>query len=142
MLEHVDLWLRVVIGIGAVVGLVAGYFRWAVPRMQRNEAMSDAMLGRPEVKDRSGAVVQPSQPGMPARVAELADAVKELVQMQHRVDKVEAEQNKLAARVDDLEGVTSQLQQAHLERIVSRVESTQAWGAIEAAAKATPPDEP
>lgn len=134
MIAHTNEVVVLVGGVLSIVGLLwGGWLKWGRPKAQRAEAMSEAMLGRAEVRDRSGALIQPAQPGMPAQVAELTDAVRELVQMQHRVDGVEAQ---LAA----VDGRVKVLEDARMEHVVSRAESAAAYSAIEAAVNATPPD--
>lgn len=117
-------------GVLAIVGLAGGWwYKWG----RQMTATSEAILGRAEVTDRSGAVIQEAQPGMPAQVARLTEMVGRLADMHHRVDSVENRLGRVEERVEVLEAGT-------VERVMTKVESATAFSAIEAAVKATPED--
>lgn len=124
--------------VGACVAIAAtvlgAWFKWGRPKAVQAEAVGEAILGRPEVRDRSGAVIQPAQPGMVAQVATLTETVRALVDMNQRVDRVEGEVAEVKNRVSILED-------ARVEQVMSRLDSASAFSAIEAVAKSTPPDE-
>lgn len=135
MLDSANAVTALIAGIVVILGAVGGWwYKRGRPKVRQVEAMSEAILGRAEVRDRSGAVIQKAQPGMPAQVAELTEAVRDLVKMQHRVDIVEDD-------VRDLQGRVTVLEEARLEHVVSRVESAEAYRAIQAAQRAASPDD-
>lgn len=77
--------------IAAVIALVGFWVKFVLPRQRMNDATNTAILGRPEVRDRSGSLIQPAQPGMVAQVAVLTETLRELVDgrfrtLEHRVD--------------------------------------------------------
>ena len=65
--------------LAIVIGLITAWVKWGLPKQRLNAAANTAILGRPEVKDRSGAVIQPAEPGMVAQVATLTETLRELV---------------------------------------------------------------
>lgn len=131
-----------------VVGLVtalAGWWRWVHPRIESTKkdgaAMRDAILGREPVVDSiTGRELAPALPGIGVRMAHqedqmrlLTDAVSKIADSHQRLEHVEKRVDEIAIDVADLKAGT-------LERIMARAESTQAWSAVEAIAKA-PTDE-
>lgn len=129
---------QVVVLVGGVLAILAtlagGWFKWGRPRAQQTAAVSEAILGRPEVTDRSGAVIQPAQAGMVAQVSELKIEVRTLVDTHLLVRGVVQDIKDVKERVKVLED-------ARVEHVVSRAESAAAFSAIEAAVKATPEQE-
>ena len=57
----------------AVVALVAGLIAWMRRQGHMLGALSDAILGQEEVKDRSGAPIRDPQPGLAAQVKDIRD---------------------------------------------------------------------
>lgn len=146
MIEGISNTVVLIGGVLSIVGILAGgWLKWGRPKAKQAEAVSEAILGRPEVTDRSGAVIQPAQPGMVAQVAALTDTVRELVNMHQRVDGVEGEQKAIRAEVAEFRieigGRVKVLEDARVEQVVSRAESAAAFSAIEAAVKANPDNE-
>ena len=129
--------VAVVVGCLTVVGLMAGWwYKFGRPMA----ATAEAILGRAEVTDRSGAVVQEAQPGMPAQVAELAKTVRVLVEMNRTVDGVVADVAVLRSDVASVSDRVTVLEHGAVERVASKVESAQAFKAIEAVALQQPDD--
>lgn len=132
-----------------VVGLVtalAGWWRWVRPRLERvkkdGAAMRDAVLGRDPIVDSiTGRELAPALPGVGVRMAHqedqmrlLTDAVSKIADSHQRLAHVET-------RVDNIESDVADLKAGAMERIMARAESAQAWSAVEAVAKSTPPGE-
>lgn len=120
--------------IGSLAALAALMGAWWYKYGRPMTATSEAILGRAEVKDRSGAVIQPAQPGLPAQMARIAETVEQLVQMNRRVDDVTADVAELRGEVAEVKKDVASLKDAHVERVMTKVESAQAFAAIEAVA--------
>ena len=134
---------------GAVVALItalAGWWRWVRPRIERvkkdGAAMRDAVLGREVVVDSiTGRELAPALPGIGVWMAHqedqmrlLTDAVSKIADSHRRLEHVEQRVDEIAVDVADLKA-------ASMERIMARAESAQAWQAVEAVAKSTPPEQ-
>lgn len=139
-LQSANAWLAAIGGVLLIGGTIAAAIKWGRPKARQAEAVGEGILGRPEITDRSGAVIQPAQPGMVAQVAALTDTVRELVNMHHRVDGVEVAQAEMRAEIAAVDGRVKVLEDARVEQVVSRAESAAAFSAIEAAVKAPPTD--
>jgi hypothetical protein len=79
----------------AVTGLGL-WVKYGLPRWKESAEANAALLGRPEVKDRAGAVESPAQPGMAAQIYALTQKVEELVDI-HRFQALEEKVNAQAA---------------------------------------------
>ena len=129
-------WLKLGLGLGAAISLIAGWLRWVRPRYRRGRsqfvAARDSIIGRPAVYDSiTGVEREPALPGVGVRLANteahlsvLAEAVASIAQSH--------------ARLEDHEVRLVALEAASVERIVSRAESAAGWRAMEAAARAQP----
>ena len=138
------------IGLTAtVIGIItalASWWRWGRPKVQQAKreatAMRDAILGRERVVDSiTGRELAEPLPGIGVRMAHqeeqmrmLTDAVSKIADSHRRLEHVEQ-------RVDRHDEEIADLRAAQMERIVTRAESAQAWSAVEAVAKSTPPDQ-
>lgn len=90
--------------------------------------VSDSILGRPAVIDTiTGKELAPALPGIGQRMDTVERAVIALAD-QH-------------LKLDDHEGRIKALEEAAVERVVTRAESAQAWQTMEAAIKATPEED-
>lgn len=134
------LWVSVIGGVLLIVGTLATWMKVGRRSAKKVEAVSDAILGRAEVLDRSGAVIQEAQPGMPAQVKALTEAVAELVNLTNRLDATDKSVAEVRADLSVVKKDVQTLKDARLEHVVTRVESAQAFAAIEAVAKAQPED--
>ena len=127
-----------ILGLAAVVlGIVAtGTGLWLGLRKQARALASlvDAVLGHEEARDRSGAVYQPAQPGLAARLAAMDAKVDRLIALDRRVTNLEDSHANLAGRV-------SVLEDSRVERVVTQAESTAVWRAVEAANTRRDPDD-
>lgn len=131
MLEHANAVIAAVVGTVVIFGAIIGFVRWLRPKLQQMEAVGEAILGRPEARDRSGKVFQEPQPGAAARLKAIEESLSNLPQ---RVGQLEN-------RVDAHEVLLAELNATHRERVAGKIEQTAAWQAIEAVAKTTPPAE-
>lgn len=86
-------------------------------------AVADAILGTPAIKDRQGGTLDPGNPGLVHRVAQVEEAV---VEFRHMVGLLTETQKRLDL-IDNRVGV---LEEARLERIVTQAESAQMWRAV------------
>lgn len=131
--------------IGIITAL-ASWWRWGRPKVQQAKreatAMRDAILGRERVVDSiTGRELAEPLPGIGVRMAHqeeqmrmLTDAVSKIADSHQRLGHIEV-------RVDGLEEDVADLKAGRMERIIARAESAQAWSAVEAVAKSTPPDQ-
>jgi hypothetical protein len=123
-------WVTLALGFIALVSAVAGgWFKWVSPKFRRASAevteIRDNILGRPAIKNEiTGKVIAEAVPSLGTQIAGLGDAVRELT--------------KSHKRLDDLEDRVEKLEEAAVERVVTRAESAAAFRAIEAAVQATP----
>jgi hypothetical protein len=107
----------------AALGVIYGGWRRIRPVMRRGTAAVDALVGKEAVTDRSGQVLEPSQPGLVHRVATVEEAV---VEFRHMVGLLTETQHTLTehgARIKALED-------ARVERLVTQAESAHMWRAV------------
>lgn len=123
--------------IAAVLGIIAtGAGLWASLRRQARSlaAVVDAVLGHEEARDRSGAVFQPAQPGLAARLSSVDAKLDRLINLDRRVADLEEGHANLTGRI-------SVLEDSRVERALTQAESAAAWQAI-GAAQTQPLDQP
>lgn len=128
----------------AVLASFGAFARWVWPKWRafgrKVDAGLSAVIGNEEVRHpASGRVIAPARPGLGVWMATtddalttLSTAVRALAEQHGRLDDHEHRLGVLGIRVDRLEA-------ASVERIVSRADSTAAWGAMQAASESTPP---
>ena len=131
--------ITLTLGFVALAGVVLGWLRWVRPKIHRGRkevvAVRDAILGREAITDSvTGKEIAPALPGMGVRMAHqesqmalLTDAVAKIADSH--------------GRLESLEDRVKALEEASVERIVTRAESAQAWRAI-AAVHESDDDEP
>ena len=130
-------------GFAAVVIAVIGGTTSFVVALRRQgkmlAAMYDAVMGQEEVRDRSGAAIRESQPGLAAmqrlmgsQVEGVDRKVDALVQLPQRVSALES-------RIDDHATRIITLETGAVERIVTRAESMQHLHTVERALDSQPP---
>ena len=124
------------LSLATALTVVAGWFRWVLPRYRRWRgqfvAARDSIIGRPaELDSITGTELAPALPGVGVRLEALerhlgvlADAVKSLAQSH--------------VQLEDHEDRIQKLEIASVERIVTRVDSAAGWRAMEEAVKAQP----
>jgi hypothetical protein len=111
--------------VTALVAIAAGA-RWLLPRLARFfrslDRMFETINGRPAEVDRSGREVAPPVPSLSVQMADIKAELGERRLMEERLTNVE--------------GRVTALESGHqVERVVSKLESAQAWAAVEAIAK-------
>jgi hypothetical protein len=138
--------LALLLTAATLISVIGGWLRWGRPRVtkakQEATAMRDAILGRePMVDSITGKELAPALPGIGVRMAHqedqmrlLTDAVSKIADSHVRLENVER-------RVDQHDDEIKDLRSAQMERVMARAESAQAWSAVEAVAKAQPPDQ-
>lgn len=109
------------LGILGIAALLIG--AWRSKSRQRLAAALDALIGREEVKDRSGNVLAPAQPGAMHRLETMETAVTTLAE-------VVTDQRELRGEVSDLHHRVGVLEDARAERLVTQVESAHMWRAV------------
>lgn len=133
-------WLTLALGIIALLSALAGFWvKWLRPKVRRASAeiteVRDNILGRPAiVNEITKKEVAPAVPSLGAQIAGLGEAVRELTKSHARLDNLET-------RVDKVEGYEVRiikLEEASIERIVTRAESAAGWTAMAEAIKADP----
>lgn len=128
------------LAVGAVLALLAGWARWLRPRWRRVmrdvKAARDSLLGREAVVDTiTGKEISPALPGVGARMAHQEQQMDLLTMTVTKLVDQQQHQAALEARVGHVEGRVAALEEAAVERVVTRAESTAAWRAMEAAAR-------
>lgn len=143
----IDPWVKTLLGLCALAGVAAGFLKWVWPLFkafaQDLTSARDSIVGRAAVHDSiTGRTVSPELPGIGVRMANQEVQMGELT-------RAVADLAKSHVRLDDLDGrVRAQnirlvaLEEAAVERVVSRAESAAAWRVVEAVARATPDPEP
>lgn len=132
--------------IATLVSVLGGWLRWGRPRVakakQEATAMRDAILGREPVVDSiTGRELAPALPGIGVRQARTEDQMALLTEAVSKIADSHVRLAHIETRVDDLAVDVADLKAGAMERIMARVEAAQAWSAVEAVAKTTPPDE-
>lgn len=141
-----DDWSAWIITIGAVFTVLMGFFRWVWPRWRafwnKIGGVSDAILGREAIVDRvTGKELVPAQPGLGVRQANQEQQMELLtVTVTKLVDQQDYLQA-LSRVVDGHDDRITALEDAAVERVVSKVESAHMFQAMDSAIKATPPPE-
>ena len=136
-------WVTFLLALATLLGVLIGWLHLVHPRILRGRsevtAIRDSILGRDAIVDSiTGREIEPALPGVGVRLAAteehlgvLAESVASLVLMHERIDRVEMHDKVQDGRIDKLE-------EASVERIVSRAESAAGWRAMEEAIKAEP----
>lgn len=131
-----------IVAVAAAIGALAllGRYalrgwRWQRAFSRKATAIGDAILGRDAVVDSiTGKEIAPPLPGMGVRMAHQEQQMEAITVA---VTKLASQQEYLV----DHERRIKALEDSSLERIVTRAESAQAWSAVEAISKSSPPDE-
>lgn len=131
------------VGIAALIGAIAAFVRWGLPRYRQARSTTRAvvatLVGTEEVRDPiTNELIRPAQPGVGVQVSDLRMAVTKLVEQQAHTEALQGHFHDLERRTKTNEDDIAELKAAQVERIVSRAESAAAFRAIEEAVKATP----
>lgn len=94
LLTNFDALSETLIGVGALLGLFVGFWRWVRPRTKRvaadANAVRDVLLGRDAIFDSiTGRELAPALPGIGQRTATLEHAVTQLADQQVRLDDLD-----------------------------------------------------
>lgn len=68
--------IGIVVGVLTILGIIVGVVKFANKVFKQMDAIAEGVLGRPEVRDRSGAVIEKALPSIQARVSSLEDMLK------------------------------------------------------------------
>lgn len=90
---------------------------------ERNAAVADAILGEPEVTDRSGEVIQPARPGLVHRVGTVEEAVIKMGDLAALITEA-------LRRIDTVDARVQVLERATVERLLTKAESAAMWKAV------------
>jgi hypothetical protein len=131
-------WEAAIVLTGLALATLFGWIKVVRPRIRRVvhkfTAASDSILGREAVVDSiTGVERSPALPGIGVRMADVEN---------HVAGMASALQSIAASHVvlEDHEHRLVRLEEAAVERVVSRAESAAAWGAMQAASESTPPE--
>lgn len=129
LLGNMDALTKAIAFAVTAVGAMFGIYRWFRPKWRAIsadvQAGRDALVGRDAVVDSiTGKELAPALPGIGVRMATMETAVAKLVET--------------TLRLDDHELRITSLEEGAVERVAAKLESAQAWRAVEAVAKATP----
>ena len=138
MIASLTTGMGLIVLVGAVTGVLAGWFKVIRPRyvrwQKRQTAKMDAILGREARYDSiTGELVQPPLPGIGVR---MANQEQGLIALALTVEKI-ADSHE---RLNNHEARLKALEDARVEHVVSRAESAAAFTAMEAAINANPHD--
>ena len=150
LLDTADRAASVALAVGGVVALVAGLIAWMRRQGHMLGALSDAILGQEEVKDRSGAPIRDPQPGLAAQVKDIRDeqiaAAAHVRAIADHAVRIAATEGGLSDAVRTLTEhariLTDHAQQIEtlaastVERVITRAESVQHLAMLD---RATPP---
>lgn len=145
MIEGINQTTQLVIGVCTAVALSAGAYKvlwygtrnprkpgWVKAGLERVRSAFDAILGREAVVDSiTGKELAPALPGIGQRMSTVEQALVTFAQNQHELEIIRDLTKEHGERLTALE-------EASVERVVSKAESAAAWRAMEAATKATP----
>lgn len=140
MIEGTNEAVALALGITALLGVFVGWVRWVRPKIRNGRrevvAVRDAILGRDAIHDSiTGKEIEPALPGMGVRMAHQEQQMQILTEAVAKIADSHLALENLEKRVKVLED-------ARMERVVSRAESANAWRAIAAAHEAGPNETP
>lgn len=115
--------VTLILGLIGVVGAAYATWRRFRPGVRRASAALDAIIGKEAVVDRSGKVMEPSQPGLVHRVATVEEAV---VEIRHVV----ALWNETQHTLNDHANRIKALEDARVDRLIAQAESAHMWRAV------------
>lgn len=115
-------------GIGAIVALLYGAYRWVVPRFRSASnwfvGMAEAIGGRPPMVDRAtGKEVSPMVPALGVRLDRFEEGQERLATVVTDLTNLVRDQRAQDSRLDDHDQRITTLERASLERTIVRAES-------------------
>lgn len=127
----------------ALLTVVIGWMRWMRPRYRETKqdarAIRDVIVGRPPTFDSvTRQEIQPALPGLGLRLAHQEVQLAEVATAVARVAETTQQLVEVNKTLGDHDGRIKKLEEAAVERIYSRADSTAAWKAIDAALNSTP----
>lgn len=130
--------VTVIVGAIAILGALVTFTRWARPRWrsltQTLVAIRDTFLGRDAIRDSiTGREIEPAQPSMGIRLANVETGLTELVRQDARLTHVEGE-------IDNLKDDVASLKDARIERVVTQAESAAMLNMVERLHEVDRPD--
>ncbi|MGZ6778162.1 MAG: hypothetical protein ACXVGO_04105 [Mycobacterium sp.] len=136
MIDGLNATTETLIGVGGALSLLAAWWRWLRPKYKRGKAdgvaIRDAILGRDAIVDSiTKKEIAPALPGIGQRMATVEQALITFAQNRHDLDALIESHEKHDQRIRALED-------AAVERVVTKAESAAAWRAMEAATLAQP----
>lgn len=143
-MSSIQQYVTLIVGCGAVVGLIYGAYRWVAPRARRvatrvGGAM-DAIGGRPPVVDRStGRELAPAMPPLGVRLDRFEQGQDRLALVVTDLTDLIRDQRAQDNRLDDHDLRITTLEQASLERTITRAESAAMLNLVAQEAAADPP---
>lgn len=145
-MPDIDASTRLIVGIGSAMAFVGAWLAWLRPRLRKTRAdgvaIRDAILGRDPVVDSiTGKELAPALPGIGQRMAHQETQMSEMTRAVTQLAETHAQMAEVRAEVHGLSGRVKKLEEAAVERVVTRAESAAAWRAMEAAALAKPDDD-
>ena len=139
-IDNTDRAVGLILSLAALGALLVGYVRWLRPRWRtfwrEIRAIRDALLGREAITDSiTGDERVPALPGLGVRMASVEEnqtrITEALVKLADSHELIQDHENRIKA-----------LEAAAVERVVTKVESAQAWRTIEKAIDAEPSEAP
>ena len=139
-ITKMDLLSKFLVGVMTFGAMVFGFLRWVRPLARQvfrdlNSAR-DSIVGRDAVHDSiTGKEIAPALPGIGVR---MATTEQQMTVLTEAVAKIADS----SARLDEHDARLKHLEEAAVERVVARAESTAAWRAVEAVASTPPTHDP
>lgn len=138
-LGHATQVIDAAVGLATLLVIVFGWVRFVRPRLAKATAevtaVRDSILGRDEIRDSiTGRVLAPSLDGMGVRQERTEDQVATLVLSQRQLTETVNRLAEQQQRLDNHEARITKLEEAAIERIVTRADSALGWAAVRAVA--------
>jgi hypothetical protein len=135
-MPDLDMTTRAIITAGAIVAVLGGWWRWVRPRYRKAKrdsvAIRDVLLGREAQRDTiTQQETSPAIPGIGQRMSTVEHALVTFAENRHDLDSL------IESRANHEDRI-KKLEDASVERVVTRAESAAAWRAVEAVANAQP----
>lgn len=145
-MPDIDATARLIIGIGSAIAVVGAWLAWLRPRYYKSKhdaaAIRDAILGRDAVTDSiTGKELAPPLPGIGQRMATQETQMAEITSAVAAIAATHLQLTRMDRTIDEHEDRIKALEDASVERVVTKAESAAAWRAMEAAALAKPDEE-
>lgn len=142
-LGQVNALTGVFLGIAGVLTVLVGWLKVIRPAWRHGwgkvTAAFDSINGRPAIVDSiTGAEIEPALPGIGVRMAHQEAVSVELAAAVSRLADTQEQHLALARQVRRIDDRVAKLEAAAVERVVTKVESAEAWRAVQAVAGQAP----